>query len=158
TPTGTVTFNEGATVLATATLSGGQATFSTSTLATATHSITAVYSGDSIFTGSTSPVLVQTVQASGSPNQNYVTQLYVDLLRRQPDPGGLSFWTGLLDQNQATKMQVASAFVNSQEFRMVEVRDVYQQFLHRGVDPTGLTGWTQYLMQAHTLEQLQAQI
>src|SRR5439155_3229415 len=31
-------------------------------------------------------------------------------------------------------------------------------YLHRSVDPTGLTSWTQYLVQGHTLEQLQAQI
>jgi hypothetical protein len=158
TPTGTVTFNDGTTMLGTAILSGGRATFSTSTLSTGTHSITAAYSGDTNFGGSTSLVLVQTVQSSGSLNQNYVTQLYADLLRRQPDPGGLGFWTGLLNQNQATQMQVATGFVTSPEFRMLQVRDVYQKFLHRGVDPISLTGWTQYLVQGHTLEQLQAQI
>ena len=39
----------------------GQATFNTSSLALGGHSITAVYSGDSNFTGSTSTALSQTV-------------------------------------------------------------------------------------------------
>jgi len=64
-PTGTVTFKDGTTVLGTATLSGTnsgmQAVFTTSALASGTHSITAVYGGDSTFAGSTSPVLVETV-------------------------------------------------------------------------------------------------
>lgn len=158
TPTGTVTFRDGGTMLGSAPLSGGRATFSTSTLSAGTHSITAVYSGDTNFTGSTSLALVQTVSQAASQNQAYVTQLYVDLLRRQPDPAGLSFWTGLLNQNQSTHQQIAAAFLNSPEYRMQEVQAVYQQFLHRTADPTGLSGWTQYLVQGHTVEQLQAQI
>ena len=54
TPAGTVTFNDGSNALATVPLSSsGTATFSTSTLAVASHSVTAVYSGDSSFNGST---------------------------------------------------------------------------------------------------------
>ncbi|WP_326608936.1 Ig-like domain repeat protein [Streptomyces scopuliridis] len=61
TPTGTVSFFDGATLLGTATLSGGAATFTTSTLSVGSHSLTAVYGGDVDFTGSTSPVDIQTV-------------------------------------------------------------------------------------------------
>jgi len=60
-PTGTVTFYEGATALATVTLSGGQAILMTSSLAAGSHSITAVYSGDSNSTGSSSAVDSQIV-------------------------------------------------------------------------------------------------
>ncbi len=65
TPTGTITFMDGSTVLATASLSaassGAQATFTTSTLADGMHTITAVYNGDSTFSGSTSDILNQIV-------------------------------------------------------------------------------------------------
>jgi hypothetical protein len=65
-PTGTVTFYDGSAVLGTGTLSGGgKATFKTSTLAAGSHTITAVYSGDVDFAGSTSPPLIQVVQAAG---------------------------------------------------------------------------------------------
>lgn len=61
TPSGTVTFKEGTTTLDTLTLSGGQATFNTSSLGVASHSVTAEYVGDSNFNGSTSSALSQTV-------------------------------------------------------------------------------------------------
>src|SRR6266404_8197091 len=60
-PTGTVTFNDGASVLGTGTLSGATATFTTSGLTGGTHSITAIYGGDANFANSTSPGLTQTV-------------------------------------------------------------------------------------------------
>jgi len=66
TPTGTVTFNDGATVLGPGTLSGGTATLTTSGLGAGVHSITAVYDGDASFASSTSPVLMQTVNKAAS--------------------------------------------------------------------------------------------
>jgi hypothetical protein len=62
TPTGTVTFMDGATELGTGTLnSSKKATFASASLAEGTHSITAVYSGDSNFNGDTSAVLSEKV-------------------------------------------------------------------------------------------------
>jgi len=66
-PTGTVTFNDGAASLGTGTLNtmaGAQvATLTTSSLTAGTHSITAVYAGDTNNAGSTSLVLTQTITA-----------------------------------------------------------------------------------------------
>jgi hypothetical protein len=65
TPTGLVTFLDGATPIGTGTLSvvGGndQATFSTAVLAVGSHSITAVYDSDANFNGSTSSSIAETV-------------------------------------------------------------------------------------------------
>ena len=62
TPTGTVTFYDGTNVLGMGTLnSSGKATFTTSALATGTHSITAEYGGNTNYTTSTSSALTQTV-------------------------------------------------------------------------------------------------
>ena len=62
-PTGTVTFKDGEKVLGTATLdASGKASYSTSSLSVGAHSITAVYSGDGNFGGSTSSVLTQNVK------------------------------------------------------------------------------------------------
>jgi hypothetical protein len=59
TPTGSVTFFDGTTVLATSPVgSAGQAAFSTK-LKKGSHMLTAKYSGDTSFVTSTSPVLVQ---------------------------------------------------------------------------------------------------
>ena len=77
TPTGSVTFRDGAATIGTGTLNGsGQASFSTSGLAAGSHSITAVYAGDANFTGSTSPTLVQQVN-QGSALSSSTTALTV---------------------------------------------------------------------------------
>src|SRR5207248_17503 len=65
-PTGTVTFQDGPATLGTGMLSGGTATLATSGLAAGVHSITAVYGGDANFTGSTSPILTQTIGKAAS--------------------------------------------------------------------------------------------
>jgi hypothetical protein len=60
--TGTVTFKDGSKTLAVVTVSGNKAALTTSTLTAGTHSITAVYSGDTNFIGSTSKTLSQVVK------------------------------------------------------------------------------------------------
>ena len=66
-PTGTVTFKDGASTLGTGAVNGsGVATFSTSSLSVANHTISAVYGGDSNFTGSTSPGTFQTVNKAAT--------------------------------------------------------------------------------------------
>jgi predicted secreted protein len=63
TPTGAVVFSDGATVLGTVTLGpAGTATWSTTSMATGQHTITAAYSGDGVDLASKSPSLAQTVQ------------------------------------------------------------------------------------------------
>src|SRR5205807_360446 len=66
-PTGTVTFMDGATTLGTDTVSSsGGARFSTSSLSVGAHSITAVYSGDSAYNASTSAAITQTVNKAAT--------------------------------------------------------------------------------------------
>ncbi|MBF0517888.1 MAG: Ig-like domain repeat protein, partial [Nitrospirae bacterium] len=61
-PTGTVTLKDGAATLGTGTLNVSyQAAYSTSSLTAGTHSITAVYGGDSINSGSTSSAVNQVI-------------------------------------------------------------------------------------------------
>src|SRR5271168_2190009 len=63
TPTGMVTFNDGANSLGTVSLSGGTAAFTTASLAVGSHSITAAYSGDTNFAASTSSIVTVVVSA-----------------------------------------------------------------------------------------------
>jgi len=60
-PSGTVTFKDGTQVLATSAVSRGSASFSTASLPAGSHSITAVYEGDSTFAASGSSALLQAV-------------------------------------------------------------------------------------------------
>ena len=72
--TGTVEFRDGATVFGSGTLAAGTATFTTSALTVGAHNITAVYSGDTSYGGSTSAVLVQNVnQAPAITSANATT-------------------------------------------------------------------------------------
>jgi len=61
----TVSFMKGTTVLGKGTLSGGTATFTTSTLKVGTTAVKAVYDGDSNFAGSTSKAVKQVVEKAG---------------------------------------------------------------------------------------------
>jgi len=65
-PTGTVTFNDGATVLVQARFPAATASFSTSTLSVGTHAITATYGGSSTFAGSTSNTVNQVVNKAAT--------------------------------------------------------------------------------------------
>ena len=63
-PTGTVKFMEGTTILTTRTIDKlGLTSFTISNLSVGSHNITAVYSGDSNFAGSTSNVVIQKVRS-----------------------------------------------------------------------------------------------
>jgi hypothetical protein len=79
TPTGTVSFFDGTTNIGNSNLnSSGVATFTTSTLAVGTHTMTATYNGDTNFAPSTSAVLQQVVQgavvALSPPSLNFGNQ------------------------------------------------------------------------------------
>lgn len=61
TPTGSVSFYDGTTLMGSVALVSGAATYTTSSLAAAAHSLTAVYGGDSNFSSVTSAALSQVV-------------------------------------------------------------------------------------------------
>ncbi|HEX2916085.1 MAG TPA: Ig-like domain repeat protein [Chloroflexia bacterium] len=62
--TGIVTFSDGNNLLGTGTLTGGVATFTTNSLDTGSHSITAAYAGDATYASSTSNTLTQQVNTA----------------------------------------------------------------------------------------------
>ena len=75
TPTGTVTFMDGATAIGTGNLANGVASATTSTLTVGAHTITAIYGGDAKDSASTSNSVTVTVQAATTnvgltPSQN----------------------------------------------------------------------------------------
>ena len=63
-PTGSVSFKDGTTPLATVNLAGGAATFTTSSLSVGYHNLTAIYGGDGFNGPSASPPLTETVNAT----------------------------------------------------------------------------------------------
>jgi len=89
----------------------------------------------------------------GNLDQNFVTQLYIDLLRRQPDAMGLQAFTSALDQG-TSRSQVVNAILLSPEYLALEVQDQYEHFLQRPVDPAGLSAFTALLAAGGTVEQV----
>jgi sugar lactone lactonase YvrE len=94
--------------------------------------------------------------AGGDPNQLYVTQLYLDLLHRQPDSGGLAFFTQGLDAGTTTRDGVVQAILHSSEYEGDVVQGLYQQYLGRAADPAGLAAFTGMLRNGSTVEQVAA--
>ena len=86
-PTGTVSFFDGSTQIGSTSLSSGVATISTSSLAAGSHSVTAVYSGDDNYNGSTSGVLSEVVSSAG------FTLSSAALTPTTIQPGGSAQWT-----------------------------------------------------------------
>jgi len=74
-PTGTVTFKDGRTLLGTASLNGGEATFTTNGLAPGSHSIAVQNGGNGDFLAGDSPALTLTVSviASSFPAESVLT-------------------------------------------------------------------------------------
>lgn len=105
-PSGTVAFDDNGTAIggcASQPVSGGQATCTTSALSAGSHPITAVYSGDSNYAGSTSDTLTQTVtkiatttSLSSSANPSVVGQpvTYTAAVSPVPDGGTVAFTDG----------------------------------------------------------------
>jgi hypothetical protein len=95
---------------------------------------------------------------TGTPSQKFVTQTYRDLLGRDPDSGGLSAFSSVIDMNQATHTQVAQTIQSSPEARMRQVEMLYQTLLGRQADPTGLDLSTRWLSMGGSFFHLQAVI
>jgi uncharacterized delta-60 repeat protein len=92
----------------------------------------------------------------GTAHERFVRQVYLDVLGRPADPGGLASWAGQLDRGQATRAQVVFAIENSPEYHGRMVRDLYQALFNRPVDPSGQATWTGFLARGGTAEQLTA--
>ena len=64
------------------------------------------------------------------PNTAYVQQVFQDLLGRAVDPGGLNYWTGLLNAG-VPRSAVSWSLVNSDEYRGDVIAGMYQSYLNR---------------------------
>ena len=103
-PTGTVTFKDGSTTLGTAPLSGNTATFTTSSLSSGTHSIVAVYNGDTNNAPETS--VAASVSVSARPNP----ALNADVV-------------GLVAAETSTATRYGQTQLNNAEHRLEEMHD-----------------------------------
>lgn len=112
-PTGTVAFREGGTTLGSASLAAHTATFSTSSLAVGTHSVTAVYAGDTNNAAATSSGVTVAV-GSGA----------------RPDPS----------QDATTEAIVTSQVTTSARFGQAQINNTVQRLERLHDQPAASTG------------------
>lgn len=81
----------------------------------------------------------------------YVGRLYQTALNRKPDTDGLNYWTEAIWTKTRTPYDVASQFINSQEFTNKKYSDkeyltiLYLTFFDREPDAAGYSYWQQQL-------------
>jgi len=95
--------------------------------------------------------------AVGTANQNFVDQLYRDILHRVPDAGGLAGWSSALDSGKLSRQEVVLDIRGSTEGLNVQVNDLYVRFLRRNADANEQANWRPFLSGRST-EDLEAQI
>jgi hypothetical protein len=81
----------------------------------------------------------------GTPTENFVEQVYLDLLNRSSDPAGRAAWTAAIDSGQLTREQFALLVQGSEEGLRVIVTDVYQQYLGRAPGANEAAAWADFL-------------
>ncbi|HVC92094.1 MAG TPA: DUF4214 domain-containing protein, partial [Pirellulales bacterium] len=92
----------------------------------------------------------------GTANQNYVQEIYRDVLHRAPDQSGLDYWTAKLDAGES-HAQLAYEIVRvafPREEQLDEVQSLYETYLHRAPEPAGLQFWAAFLYDDGTDEEM----
>jgi hypothetical protein len=93
----------------------------------------------------------------GSNAAGFIDGLYLQLLGRATDAGGLAHWEQLM-ANGFTDTQVAAAIMQGPEYQGDLVGGYYQKYLDRPVDSTGLSHWVAEMGGGVSDEQVQAGI
>lgn len=91
-------------------------------------------------------------------SQSLVEHIYLDLLSRPADPGGLDYYVNLLDQGRLNRSQFEQRIAASSEHRQLVVTQVFEQYLNRGPDADGLSYWSNFLASGGVQEQLEARV
>jgi hypothetical protein len=92
----------------------------------------------------------------GTANQNFIDQVYRDVLHRAPDPGA-DGWVASLD-NGTSREDIVESILDSDEGLRNQVNDLYIRFLDRPADPAGLDGWAQFLRDGNSNVELAARL
>ncbi|WP_193092502.1 ExeM/NucH family extracellular endonuclease [Halomonas colorata] len=76
-------------------------------------------------------------------NLQLVTSLYRDLLLREPDEEGLSYWVDAQNNGEIDTLGIAEEFLASDEFKdfIQPIVELYSTHLLRPADPEGLAYW-----------------
>ncbi|HVA44887.1 MAG TPA: DUF4214 domain-containing protein, partial [Pirellulales bacterium] len=172
--TATINWGDGTSGTGTVSLTNGTLTVTGSHVygAAGTDTVTVVLTDDSPGTASATATATITVSPSTTPptttgnlagqagdgtNLTFVTNLYRELLGREPDAAGQAYWLGILGGNgasSAVRAEVARGFLYSAEFDIHFVTLLYVDFLGRAPDAPGLQFFSGRLAQKHDLVEI----
>ncbi len=130
-PTGTVDFLNNGVSVGTATLSGGTATLTTSSLPVAVNTITAQYNGDTNFSSSTSASV--TVSA-GTANDQWLNQVFQILLNRPITSAEIPFWNKQFAKGRS-RYSIANEISMGKEARLASIQDAFNLYLGQSGTP-----------------------
>ncbi len=98
----------------------------------------------------------------GGTAQGFVTGLYLNILDRSPDPGGLAYWTSLYQAGTSTRFDIAGAILGSSEAKATQVAEWYRNDLGRNAsiaalkNDAGVLSWAQDLSLGASAEVVEA--
>jgi hypothetical protein len=104
---------------------------------------------------------IEFYETAGGTPQAWVTRLYQDLFNRNPDPGGLAYWTGIISANPNARATVVLGFVTSDEYHRQLLAGIpgdpnmpgwYEEFLHRPIDIGGENYWATLMDEGYPQE------
>ncbi|MCU1475591.1 MAG: hypothetical protein JWQ64_284 [Subtercola sp.] len=82
-----------------------------------------------------------TAPAGGTTlDSNYITALYHDYLNRAPSTSDIAWWENALASG-SPRSDIASGFVNSDEYRLLRIDAAYASILGRAAEPAGRQNW-----------------
>jgi hypothetical protein len=106
--------------------------------------------------GSATTATLTIKNEDGTPNQRYVFYTYVALLQRSADPGGLAYWSGLLDDGLA-RAEMILRMEASVEYEDLLVNSFYSAYLGRAATASELASGVTTLSTAQTAGSLTPQ-
>lgn len=102
-------------------------------------------------------IISQPAGGGQTPSEQFVSQLYLDLLGRPADPDGLAWFSGLLDQG-TPRSQVVAILLASPEYLATLVQQAFQQVLARPAAPADVAYGLSLLGGGMTVEVYTAQL
>ncbi len=122
--TGTVTFYDGTTELGTGTLTSGTATYTTTSLGEGSHSLTAIYGGDTTFHTSTSAAVTVIISsaliatttalaASATSTSAGMSVLLTDTISASAATGTVQFFDGITQIGVGTVLSAVAMFTTT---------------------------------------------
>lgn len=79
--------------------------------------------------------------------------LYIGLLDRQADDGGIRYWVGRMTDDVSVS-EITDEFMKSEEYRKRTIEVAYERLLQREPDPEGLAYWMEQLLKTGSADVL----